>query len=64
MSKDDLIKELDLLSDSCESHYAIEIAGYKQGVLDSIELIKKHFSFIEEELEKGAIEIKSQYKSL
>jgi hypothetical protein len=36
-----LIKELELLSDSCDSHWALEINGYNKGVLDSIETVKK-----------------------
>ena len=40
MKTDKLIKQLELLSDSCESNYALEINGYSQGVKDSIDIIK------------------------
>jgi len=40
MKTDKLIKQLELLSDSCESNYALEINGYSQGVNDAIDVIK------------------------
>jgi len=40
MKTDKLIKQLELLSDSCESNYALEVNGYTQGVKDSIDIIK------------------------
>ena len=40
MKTDKLIKQLELLSDSCESNYALEVNGYTQGVKDSIDVIK------------------------
>jgi len=40
MKIDELIKQLELLADSCESNYALEINGYKQGVNDAIDVIK------------------------
>jgi len=40
MKIDKLIKQLELLSDSCESNYALEVNGYTQGVKDSIDVIK------------------------
>jgi len=39
MNTDKLIKELELLADSCESNYALEVNGYSQGVNDSIDLV-------------------------
>ena len=39
MNTDKLIKELELLADSCESNYALEVDGYSQGVNDSIDLV-------------------------
>ena len=36
-----LIKQLELLSDSCESNYALEVNGYTQGVSDAIDLVKR-----------------------
>lgn len=41
MNTDKLIKELELLADSCDSNYALEINGYSQGVNDAIDLVKK-----------------------
>ena len=41
MNTDKLIKELELLADSCESNYALEVNGYSQGVNDAIDLVKK-----------------------
>jgi len=40
MKTDRLIKQLELLSDSCESNYALEVNGYTQGVNDAIDVIK------------------------
>ena len=40
MKIDKLIKQLELLSDSCESNYALEVNGYTQGVNDAIDVIK------------------------
>ena len=40
MKIDQLIKQLELLADSCESNYALEVNGYTQGVKDSIDVIK------------------------
>ena len=40
MKIDELIKQLELLADSCESNYALEVNGYTQGVKDSIDVIK------------------------
>jgi hypothetical protein len=39
MNTDKLLKELELLADSCESNYALEVNGYSQGVNDSIDLV-------------------------
>ena len=41
MTKELLIKELELLADSCDSNYALEVNGYSQGVNDAIDLVKK-----------------------
>ncbi len=41
MNTDKLIKELELLADSCDSNYALEVNGYSQGVNDAIDLVKK-----------------------
>ena len=40
MRIDKLIKKLELLADSYESNYALEINGYNQGVSDVIDVIK------------------------
>ena len=44
MSKEELIKELETLSDSCNSNYALYVNGYKSGIFDAIELINKYLS--------------------
>ena len=41
MNTDKLITELELLADSCDSNYALEVNGYSQGVNDAIDLVKK-----------------------
>jgi len=42
----ELIKELDTLIDDFDSHYALEIAAYKRGILDAIEMAE---TFLEKE---------------
>ena len=41
MTKQEVIKELELLADSCDSDYALEVNGYNRGVWDAIEIVKK-----------------------
>lgn len=41
---EDLIKELELLSDTFSSNYALERNGYSQGLSDSIGVVKKHYT--------------------
>lgn len=43
MTKEKLTKELELLSDSCDSNYALEQNGYKRGVLDALDVVNKNF---------------------
>jgi len=43
MTKEELIKELELLADSCDSNYALELNGYNRGVLDALDLVNKYF---------------------
>jgi len=43
MTKEELIKELELLADSCDSNYALEMNGHKRGVLEALEVVNKHF---------------------
>ncbi len=40
MTKEELIKELELLADSCDSNYALEMNGYNRGVLDALSVPK------------------------
>jgi len=44
MTKEELIKELDLLADSCDSNYALEVNGYNRGVLDALDIVNKYFA--------------------
>jgi hypothetical protein len=44
MTKEELIKELELLADSCDSNYALEVNGYNRGVLDALNLVNKYFA--------------------
>jgi len=41
MKKEEIINELEILADSCVSGYALEVNGYKNGVIDAIEVVKK-----------------------
>jgi hypothetical protein len=41
MDADKLIKEIELLRDSFDSDYALELNGYSKGITDAIELVKK-----------------------
>ena len=43
MTKKELIKELELLADSCDSNYALEMNGYNRGVLDALDVVNKYF---------------------
>jgi hypothetical protein len=43
MKREELLKELDMLSDACDSNYALEVNGYRQGVLDAIDVVNKYF---------------------
>jgi hypothetical protein len=43
MTKQELIKELELLADSCDSNYALEVNGYNRGVLDALDVVNKYF---------------------
>jgi hypothetical protein len=43
MTKEELIKELELLADSCDSNYALETNGYNRGVLDALDVVNKYF---------------------
>ena len=43
MTKEELIKELELLADSCDSNYALEMNGYNRGVLDALDVVNKNF---------------------
>lgn len=43
MTKEQLIKELELLADSCMSNYALETNGYNRGVLDALDVVNKYF---------------------
>lgn len=47
MTKEELIKKLELLADSCESKYALEVNGYRDGVLDALSLVNVFFSLNE-----------------
>ena len=42
-----LLKDIKLLIDGCDSNYALEINGYKRGVTDTLELVKKHLDLSE-----------------
>jgi len=44
MTKEELIKELELLADSCESNYALEMNGYNRGVLDALNVVNKYLA--------------------
>ena len=44
MTKEELIKELELLADSCDSNYALEINGYNRGVLEALSVVNKYFA--------------------
>lgn len=44
MTKEELIKELELLADSCDSNYALELNGYNRGVLDALSVVNKYFA--------------------
>ena len=44
MTKEELTKELELLADSCDSNYALEMNGYKKGVLDALDVVNKYFA--------------------
>jgi len=44
MKKEELIKELELLADSCDSNYALEMNGYNRGVLDALNVVNKYFA--------------------
>jgi hypothetical protein len=41
-SNEKLMKQLELLLDSCDSNHALEVVGYKRGVLGAIDLVNKH----------------------
>ena len=43
MTKGELIKELELLADSCDSNYALEMNGHNKGVLEALSLVNKYF---------------------
>ena len=43
MTKEELTKELELLADSCDSNYALEMNGYNRGVLDALDVVNKYF---------------------
>jgi hypothetical protein len=44
MIKEELTKELELLADSCDSYYALEVNGYNRGVLDALDVVNKYFA--------------------
>lgn len=44
MTKQELIRELELLADSCDSNYALEMNGYNRGVLDALSVVNKYFA--------------------
>lgn len=44
MTKKELIKELELLADSCDSNYALELNAYNRGVLDALDVVNKYFA--------------------
>ena len=44
MTKGELTKELELLADSCDSYYALEVNGYNRGVLDALDVVNKYFA--------------------
>lgn len=44
MTMEKLIKELELLTDSCDSNYALEMNGYNRGVLDALKVVNKYFA--------------------
>lgn len=44
MTKKELTKELELLADSCDSNYALEMNGYNRGVLDALGVVNKYFA--------------------
>lgn len=44
MTKEELQKELELLADSCDSNYALEVNGYSRGVLDALDVVNKYFA--------------------
>lgn len=44
MTKKELEKELELLADSCDSNYVLEVNGYNRGVLDALDVVKKYFA--------------------
>lgn len=44
MTKEELQKELELLADSCDSNYALELNGYNRGVLDALDVVNKYFA--------------------
>ena len=44
MTKEELIKELELLADSCDNNYALEMNGYNRGVLDALSVVNKYFA--------------------
>lgn len=46
MTKEELIKELELLADSCDSNYALEMNGYNRGVLDALSIVNKYFALV------------------
>ena len=43
MAKKELLKELESLTDSYNSNYALETKGYNRGILDAIYLVNKYF---------------------
>lgn len=44
MTKKELIRELELLADSCDSNYALEMNGYNRGVLDALSVVNQYFA--------------------
>lgn len=44
MKKEELTKELELLADSCDSNYVLEVNGYNRGVLDALDVVNKYFA--------------------
>ena len=67
MTKEKLIKELELLADSCDSNYALETNGYNRGVLDALDVVNKYFSLahvIKSVCEKCRFKAECRYKEM